>query len=552
MSDEEDDWATRRVGQTLRGRYRLEAVIGAGGMGAVFRAQHVRNNDRVAVKMLHPSLSIEKKVRERFLKEGRHANNVQHPGAVRVMDDDTTEDGAIFQVMELLEGETVDGRWEKQGRRISAREVCEIAYRLLDVLAAAHDKGIFHRDIKPENVFLTRDNQLKVLDFGIARVRDDVGPSATRSGQIIGTVAFMPSEQAGGRISEIDGRTDLWAVGAVMFTLLSGKYVHEAESVQAMLVYAMTRPAPPVASVAPDVPAGIAAIIDRALAFEKTGRWPDARAMQREIGRAYALVFRKPIPGLVEREEWGEEDTELARKAGVAATVSSDRHLPPLIGASTTNPPASPGIARTVDATVVPMSQSGITIAAEPLPETRTSRPLARASTTAGVSSERPAALLARPSTASGRSKTLIGGLVGAGVIVAMAAVALIQLRHSGEPQAVPTGSALAIAPQAPAASSARPQTTTNEPPAVPAVPTIAPSALPETRNAPPPKSTIGQNPRPVVSAVPKTPPDPIRAMASTAVPAAPVGGWGLPKPDCNPAYTIGADGRHVYKPGCI
>src|SRR5580658_675100 len=221
MRSDLDDHARARVGSAINPKYRLERLIGSGGMAAVYLGSH-RNGNRVAIKVLHPHVAIDAELRDRFLREGYVANKVDHRGAVRVLDDDTAEDGTVFLVMELLEGETLDARFERSGRRLGAREVCEFAHQLLDVLAAAHSKGVVHRDIKPENLFLTSEGVVKVLDFGIARLREAGGAhAATQTGRMIGTPAFMPPEQALGRSKEIDGQTDLWAVGATMFTLVS-------------------------------------------------------------------------------------------------------------------------------------------------------------------------------------------------------------------------------------------------------------------------------------------------------------------------------------------
>ena len=166
-----EDFAQSRVGKTLRKRYRLDALIGIGGMAAVYRGAH-RNGNRVAIKVLHPELSTNADIRGRFLKEGYTANAVDHAGAVRVLDDDVDDDGTVFIVMELLEGETVDTRWTRSSQRLPFRDVLSFAYEVLDVLAAAHANGIVHRDVKPENLFFTREGKVKVLDFGIARMRD--------------------------------------------------------------------------------------------------------------------------------------------------------------------------------------------------------------------------------------------------------------------------------------------------------------------------------------------------------------------------------------------
>jgi serine/threonine protein kinase len=305
--------ARARVGSTLKGKYRLDRVVGVGGMAAVYAATHLRNASRVAVKLLHREVAVDESVRARFLREGYVANSVAHPGAVRILDDDTAEDGAVFLVMELLEGETLDARWERSGHRLGAREVSRLVYQLLDVLATAHEKGIVHRDIKPENLFLTRSGVLKVLDFGVARMLQ--GPvTSTRPGGIIGTPAFMAPEQVLDKI--VDAQSDLWSVGATAFTLLSKRYVHEADSAGEMMVIVGSRPARSLALVAPDVPAVLASVVDRALMFEKSARWSDARAMQSALAGAYRDAFGTPIP---EADEEDDDDGPHTPPAGMAA-----------------------------------------------------------------------------------------------------------------------------------------------------------------------------------------------------------------------------------------
>ena len=278
--------ARAKIGKILRGKWHLDALLGAGGMATVYAATH-RNGKRGAVKVLHAEVAVDTNARSRFLQEGYAANKVGHVGAVSVLDDDEDDDGSVFLVMELLDGESADGRAQKRpGERLDVLEVATLADQLLDVLAAAHDKGIVHRDIKPENIFLTRDGGLKVLDFGIARIREVHGMASAKltanSGPMC-TPAFMPPEQALGTWDDVGPWTDLWAVGATMFTLLTGRCVHHAETINQLLLAAMTRPAPPIASVVPGIPAALAAVIDRSLAFDPRRRWPDARAMQRAL-----------------------------------------------------------------------------------------------------------------------------------------------------------------------------------------------------------------------------------------------------------------------------
>ncbi len=288
--------AQTRVGAVLSQKYRLDAVLGTGGMASVFSATHLRNANRVAVKILHRELAVDAGIRARFLREGYASNTVEHPAAVRILDDDAAEDGSVFLVMELLEGEPLDVRWERLGCRLPVDEVVSITWQLLDVLAVAHEKGIVHRDLKPQNLFVDREGRLRLLDFGVARLHE-LAPTTTRSGAVVGTPAFMAPEQAIGRRREVDALSDLWSVGATAFALAAGRCVHEADTPEGILVLAATVAAPPLASVAPGVPGALAAVIDRALAFSKADRWPSARAMQHALQEAAESAGCIEAPG---------------------------------------------------------------------------------------------------------------------------------------------------------------------------------------------------------------------------------------------------------------
>lgn len=290
-SQNEISSAVSRVGAVIKDKWHIDALLGEGGMAAVYAATH-RNGSRVAIKMLHVELSRNMNVRARFRREGYVANRVAHPGAVRIHDDDVTDDGAVFLVMELLEGKTLDALWEQYARRLPVGRVLSIADGILDVLAAAHDKGILHRDIKPDNVFITKNHEVKLLDFGIARVRENREDAAesTVTGTFLGTPAFAAPEQARARWELVDARTDLWALGATMFTLLTGKYVHEAETPNEQLLAAMTVPAPSLSTLRPDLPSAIVEVVDRALAFERDERWPSAVEMQKAVRAALGAI----------------------------------------------------------------------------------------------------------------------------------------------------------------------------------------------------------------------------------------------------------------------
>ena len=283
LDDEELDVISRaRLGRTLDDKWTLEELLGVGGMAAVYGARH-RNGKTVAIKMLHSQLASSPSIRKRFLREGHVANRVGHPNAVSVLDDGITADGEAFLVMERLDGETLGARQEREGK-LAPGQAARICAEVLAVLSAAHAKSVIHRDIKPENIFLLRDGCVKVLDFGIASVRDATAGHtlATRPGSTRGTPAFMAPEQARGGAA-VDARTDVWAVGAMLFTLLTGDTVHRGESVMQMMFLAGTQAARPVESVAPGVPAALAAIVNRALAFDPEARWQDADAMRRAL-----------------------------------------------------------------------------------------------------------------------------------------------------------------------------------------------------------------------------------------------------------------------------
>jgi serine/threonine-protein kinase len=292
--------ATERVGMVLRGKYQLDALLGVGGMGAVYAATHKNNRSRVAVKVLHAEQSVNAHIRQRFLREGYVANTVDHVGAVRVIDDDTAEDGAVFLVMELLEGETLEARLRRRGGKLPEAEVAEIAVHLLDVLAAAHAKKIVHRDMKPENVFITKANVVKVLDFGIARLREEGGATtSTQTGQTVGTPAFMAPEQAMGDPDAVGPETDVWAIGATMFTALSGELVHEdATTPMQMVLKAATKKARSVATAAPETSSVLSSIVDRALAFDRKDRYPDAGAMRDALREGLGISIVSSAPNL--------------------------------------------------------------------------------------------------------------------------------------------------------------------------------------------------------------------------------------------------------------
>ncbi|HEX4447895.1 MAG TPA: serine/threonine-protein kinase [Polyangiaceae bacterium] len=298
--------ARARVGAVLRGKYRLDGVLGRGGMSVVYAATH-RNKKRFAVKVLHPELSLHPEIRARFLREGYAANSVDHPGAVAVLDDDIDDDGAAFLVMELLDGETAEDMLVRSNEKLPVPLSLAVAYHALDVLAQAHAHGVVHRDVKPANLFLTRRGELKLLDFGVARVRDAASSRNTQAGAIMGTAAFMAPEQALGKTEDVDALTDVWAVGATVYNMVSGRCVHEGSNAQETIVLAATRPAGSLEDVLPDAPRPVVEVIDRALAFDKAKRWSSAAAMRDALREASIAAFGRlaPLPSMPDAGEAG-------------------------------------------------------------------------------------------------------------------------------------------------------------------------------------------------------------------------------------------------------
>jgi eukaryotic-like serine/threonine-protein kinase len=275
-----------RSGSVLAGKYRLEKLLGEGGMASVYRATH-RNGSRVAIKILHRVLSVDKDIRERFLYEGYAANAAGHKGAVHVIDDAVADDGSVFLVMEYLDGVCVNDLWERRDLQLSPQVSLSIVHGLLDILVTAHSNRVIHRDIKPENIFITGDGDIKLLDFGIARLPQSMRSSTpTETGARLGTPAFMPPEQARGNVRDIDARSDIYGVGAVLFTLMSGQYIYDCSNPSEYLIKAATEPARPLSSLLPDIPAAVGLLVDKALAFNKEERWESAAVMLEAVRAA--------------------------------------------------------------------------------------------------------------------------------------------------------------------------------------------------------------------------------------------------------------------------
>lgn len=257
------------IGSVLDGRYRIDAVLGTGGMGRVYRAEHTKIGKSVAIKVLHADLHRNREASQRFQREAIASGRLDHPNIVGVSDFGVLDDGACYLVMEVLEGESLGDRLARD-KRIHWVEALDILRGVLYGLRHAHERGVVHRDIKPDNVYLARkdgDPVIKILDFGIAKLyagsADD--PASTRAGLTVGTPAYLSPEQAVG--GEITPASDLYSASIVLYEMLAGRAPFEDKDPLAMLGAHVSRRPPPFADVAAgvDIPPPLEEIIQRGL-----------------------------------------------------------------------------------------------------------------------------------------------------------------------------------------------------------------------------------------------------------------------------------------------
>jgi eukaryotic-like serine/threonine-protein kinase len=279
------DDQNRRIGTVLLGRYHIVRRIGMGGMGAVYQAQTLPVGPTVAVKVLHPHFVSDQESVARFEREARATLSVSHPHVVEIIDAGRTDDGAMFTVMELLDGRDFESELQAHGPQPLAR-AAHIVAQVCDALSAAHRKNIIHRDLKPANIFLVeRDGQkdfVKVFDFGLSKIRDDAastGASLTRVGALLGTPHYMSPEQASGR-RDIDHRSDVYAVGVILFRALTGHLPFEDATHLGVLLKITSEPAPSVRIHRPELPVEIEQIIAKLLAKNREDRFADCDAVR--------------------------------------------------------------------------------------------------------------------------------------------------------------------------------------------------------------------------------------------------------------------------------
>ncbi len=319
-------------GTVVRNRYRILNKVGEGGMGTVYKALHTGFDEVRALKVISPELVSDELFVKRFKQEAFITRKLQHPNAVRVDDVDEAEDGRPFIVMEYIDGRSLKKLIQEEGP-LPAPRVCSIVKQVAGALDAAHRLGIVHRDIKPENIVLVKTpegEQGKVLDFGIAKVkearagREATGLTLTGVGMVVGTPQYMSPEQAKGmRGDELDGRSDIYSLGVVMYQMLSGDLPFKADTTMDMLLAHMQKPPRPILLIRPDVyiPEALATLVMRTLQKKPESRPPSAAALIEEILRA-----EKGMPGSVPR--LAEPPGGQAREAQVPSALGRAAETP--------------------------------------------------------------------------------------------------------------------------------------------------------------------------------------------------------------------------------
>ncbi len=267
-------------------------LLGAGGFGAVYRARHVHTGQLVALKVLRTVARTNASAWEGLLREAKTMASIGHPNIARVFDAGVGADGTPFLAMEFVEGVDLYKCVQREGRPMAPARAVELVWQVLDALASAHARGVVHRDVKPANVMVSTTKgsdgaareRAMLLDFGISKLRDSEW-AKTQPGLAMGTPGFMAPEQFE-NAAGADARSDVYAVGATLYFLLSGRLPHDGNTSEALVASMLSAPAQPLARVAPHVPASLCTVVDHALASEPSARWQDAQSFGAALQRA--------------------------------------------------------------------------------------------------------------------------------------------------------------------------------------------------------------------------------------------------------------------------
>ena len=452
-----DPWeiAGVREGEVLAGKYRVERVLGVGGMGAVVAAHHVQLDTKVALKFLLPAMLEHPEAVGRFAREARAAVKITSEHVARVFDVGTLESGAPYLVMEFLEGVDLGSRLRQRGP-LPIEQAVDFVLQASVAIADAHSLGIVHRDLKPANLFCVLRNDgtlvIKVLDFGISKTTQhsasDAVSSMTQTSAGMGSPLYMSPEQMQAT-RDVDAQTDIWAIGVTLYELLAGAPPFTGESYAEIAIRVATAPLAPLRSRRPDAPAGLEEVVGKCLAKDKSRRFSDVA----EFAEALAAFGSPRSRASVERI------VGILRAAGFAAATQ------PLISVSRgSTPPARPRQAGPSDATTVPPEASSLASLGTMAPSATT------ASRARKVLSEKPS---------TGAKRRRLVAILGAVCGVAIAGGVGLVVGSMGAPAATQNP----LAASAPAARSPlEPGPPVPSPVSMAAVrPTATVSALPET-----------------------------------------------------------------------
>ena len=324
-----------RIGRGIGEKYSVQRLIGAGGMGAVYVAENTWTGRRVAVKVMRPEFAANDAAVRRFMLEARTATQIAHPNIVEILDMGRDADGSLYIVQELLIG--VDLRaYLDEHDRLRAVEALNIIVPIMGALVAAHKRGIVHRDIKPENIFLQRDSSgefaPKIIDFGISKIVDKEGPglSNTGTGVAIGTPYYMSPEQARGE-ADLDGRSDVWSVGAVLYEMLAGRTPFHTDNYNLLIVAILTEVVPRIDAVVSDVPTDIAEIVHKALERDRDKRHGSMRSF-------LSAILESPTANGASARLEDRHKRSIPNLAEATGKFVLPGHSPPAVGARPPRP----------------------------------------------------------------------------------------------------------------------------------------------------------------------------------------------------------------------
>jgi len=486
-------------GTMIGSKYRVERLLAIGGMGAVVVAQHEVLAQRVAIKFMLPELAENREAAQRFLQEARASARLQSDYVARVTDVDLLDDGTPYMVMEYLEGKPLDEVIES-GPQHTLTGAVDVALEALAGLTAAHLAGIVHRDLKPSNLFMTKVGgdrmRVKILDFGISKVlEEDSGIRAgvvTTAHSVLGSPRYMSPEQIADTKS-VDERTDIWSLGVILYELLTHQPVFDGENVNAILAKILTEEIPPVTKARPDTPKGLAFVIWKCMAKERSERFRSTK----EVMRALAPYASKRIRSTMFVVDDENMDGELELASTVA--VDPDQYLGGTAVASEPMPSTVPlpDVGEKVD------DEVSVVAGGAPAPAQT------QAEMTVDRSVAQPTWQTSEPQTGKGRALAVVG-VVGVVALAAAASAFMLGGSDAGESSATETPSTTAAVTAKPAVSEVAPEPDLQPEPSATATESSA-TATESLETAPEPSAI------PTQSAAPSAAP----ARSARAVPVA-------------------------------